>query len=376
LDAKPIKEYQRKKGFFKNMLATISLEGKQGKKKVQAIYDYVRKNTQWNESYGLFPKIKIEEVLEKQPASGVAINLLLCGLLKEAGFEAYPAVISTKSHGQVYKPSPLVQQLNHVICLVVLERKKIFLDAIDPLCPYYLLPPEDLNESAFILEPKYLRWENINIPRANLQSTTLNLALRENESGQLVSQGNLISDFIGYYALTYRSKYIDQGKGNFSKAFFQAGQADVLDLKVNHLKELNQNFRTNFEIQMSHPASGDLVYLYPLVLQKFQDNPFNEADRSFPVDFTFPMTDKYYLNYDIPAEYEVLEIPAPVRLVTPGNGGVFIYNAEVTDKKLHIQFQFQIQKPIFSPEEYQHLKALFSELIAKINEPIVIKKKP
>lgn len=376
LENENVKEYQKKRGMFKKILSKINLDDLKGIKKAQAIYDYVRLHVLWNKSYGIIPSLNIKGVIDKIPSSGVDINLLLSGLLNAAGIKAYPAIISTKSNGKVFKGSPFLSQLNHVICLATVNKKEIFMDATDPLCPFYLLPVEDLNESAFVLNPKDLHWKEIKISNTNLQITSLNLILEENEAESLSSKGNLICDYIGYYGLKSRSDFKIQGEENFKMDFIKADQAEIQSLKIENLNDLEKNFRINFELEMSYPSAGDLVYLYPLIIKKFQNNPFNEKERNFPVDFGFPVADNYYINYQVPDNYEVVETPEAIRMKIPGNGGQFSYSVEMSDNRIQTRFQLKLLKSFFSVEEYHDLRELFTQFIAKIHAPLVLRKKP
>ncbi len=86
--------------------------------KITKIYDYVSQNYKWNNRYTKYPTKNISNLIIDKRGNSAEINLLLIALLKNAGFEAYPMLISTKSHGKVVKEIPLSIGFNHILCAV------------------------------------------------------------------------------------------------------------------------------------------------------------------------------------------------------------------------------------------------------------------
>ncbi|MEM1271451.1 MAG: DUF3857 and transglutaminase domain-containing protein, partial [Bacteroidota bacterium] len=68
--------------------------------KMVAMYDWVRSSITWSETYGRDPDKSVREVLEQRTGNAASINLTLLAMLRTAGLDVDPMLISTRSNGQ------------------------------------------------------------------------------------------------------------------------------------------------------------------------------------------------------------------------------------------------------------------------------------
>ncbi len=98
---------------------------------VAALYSVARE-IKWNEEYRLFASKNVKDVLAEKIGNSADINLLFIALCRAVNINAYPVVLSTRSHGRLRTYSPSLSILNHVITLVELgEEQRILIDASD-----------------------------------------------------------------------------------------------------------------------------------------------------------------------------------------------------------------------------------------------------
>ncbi|UOQ76128.1 DUF3857 and transglutaminase domain-containing protein [Hymenobacter sp. 5516J-16] len=84
----------------------------------------------------LYARATPKRVLETRQGNAAEINLLLVRLLREAGLEAQPLLLSTRSHGRIQTELPVLSQFNYVAAHVILPgNKELVLDATDPTLP-------------------------------------------------------------------------------------------------------------------------------------------------------------------------------------------------------------------------------------------------
>ena len=69
--------------------------------KMAAVYNTVYKNIGFSGIGGIGYSTGVKEAWEKKKGSSGDINLLLINLLKEAGLEVYPLLVSERGHGKV-----------------------------------------------------------------------------------------------------------------------------------------------------------------------------------------------------------------------------------------------------------------------------------
>ncbi|QNE38381.1 DUF3858 domain-containing protein [Hymenobacter sp. NBH84] len=104
-------------------------------------------------------------------------------------------------------------------------------------------------------------------------------------------------------------------------------------------------------------------------------NPFPHEDRRFPVDFGALTDEVNQVTLTLPAGYVVEEMPKPIVVELPDNGGRFLYSISPGENSLQIISRLNLRKAVYSAEEYAALRDFYSRLMAKQAEQIVLKKK-
>lgn len=77
----------------------------------------------------------------------------------------------------------------------------------------------------------------------------------------------------------------------------------------------------------------------------------------------------------MPDGYQVDELPQAKVLSLPSNTGRFTYSVTQAGNLLNVISNFQINKSIFTQEEYPGLREFYNQVVAKQAEQIVLKKK-
>lgn len=129
--------------------------------KARVIYKFVQDNFKWDGRYHYFPFQKPKELWKKKAGNGTEINLQLCSMLRSAGLDAKPVLISTRSHGKILLEYPLMDRFNHTIVLVSFGELNYLLDATYPMTPFGLLPPECLNSVGIIFNEEETEWVSL-----------------------------------------------------------------------------------------------------------------------------------------------------------------------------------------------------------------------
>ncbi len=130
----------KKSSAVKNLTAPILAQHSDPEKRLEAIFDYVRSNFKWNDTYRLFASQSFGKLLEKKVGSSAEINLLLTAMLKEAGIDANPVILSTRGHGRVNPYYPSLTKFNYTIAHAKLGDKEYLLDATEPMGTLNVLP--------------------------------------------------------------------------------------------------------------------------------------------------------------------------------------------------------------------------------------------
>lgn len=367
------KKLKRNK-FLANILEDIISEEDSELEKMKKIYTHVSSHMNWNEMLSFNASQDLEDSYKEGDGNSADINLMLINMLKEAGLSAHSVVLSTTDHGDVIRMFPLISQFNHVIAYVEIGSEFYFLDAKNEKRPFNLLPANSINSVGFLIDiPKeQFRWINIENKDENNLSIYIDAEL--NEDGRLV--GVLNSKSNGYYALYSREDFEDEDeiKETIKQTVFSDPVNTVIDSANVKESELHEDLRYSAHFEVSANASGNVIYLNPMIVERLIDNPFKEEERVFPIDFDYTFDETVTLRFTIPEGWSVDEVPASKIFRTPDESANYRKLFQVAGNTIMMQYKFSINKHNYSPDDYMFLKDFFKALIENQSEQIVLKK--
>ncbi|MEL7534310.1 MAG: DUF3857 domain-containing protein, partial [Bacteroidota bacterium] len=93
--------YLKKNSEVQTLLQQVNADPEDPATFLPSVQSLVKEVAQWNGDRGRYPDQKCKDLLSSKEGNGAAINLLLAGILREAGLKATPTLISTRDHGAV-----------------------------------------------------------------------------------------------------------------------------------------------------------------------------------------------------------------------------------------------------------------------------------
>jgi transglutaminase-like putative cysteine protease len=344
--------------------------------KVNAIYSYINQNYKVLDyhSYSL-TQPSMWDLIDKKAGSAGELNLLMLALLNNYGIEAHPVLISTRSHGKMLEAYPILSQFNHVLVFIPGQDGKFtILDAGNPLRPPGYPAVESLNRKGLLLLNNNPQWIEIDSKKSK-RSMLAQLQLLEN--GEL--SGSISASGTGYIAVSDREeRYREKTVSGWNERLRRFSESAVNgEIQMKNETIINKSISARFDCTLDEAVqeANDILYVSPFIYSLFTENPFELEVRDYPVDIPYPMKEHYVLNLDIPADYQVDELPEPVNLVLPDHTGSLKYMVSQTGDKIQINSQFELSETFFPPEQYGSLKSFFDIYIEKQNEMIVLIKK-
>ena len=362
-----------KSGYYKNDIDALISTVSDPSKKIALIFDFVKSKVKWNEYYGKYTSDGVKKAYKEQVGNVAEINLMLTSMLRYAGLNANPVLVSTRDNGIPLFPTR--EGYNYVISCVELPTGKVLLDATNKYGSPNILPYTALNWEGRIIK-KNGTSSLINLyPKENSKRTTLML-VNLSEDGSI--KGSIRSVKTNHSALSYRNRYNNTDENDFlEKLENKYDGLEVSDFKVNNLVDLTKPIIEIYKFAIDNQADiiGDKIYFSPLFFLKSKENPFKLEKREFPVDFGYPSTSLYRLTISLPEGYKVESLPKAEAFALPENFGLFKYNLSHNESAIQLVIESKINTPIISSMHYDTLKAYFNKLIEKENEQIVLTKK-
>lgn len=344
--------------------------------KAQYIYEYVRGKFTWNNEYTIDVG-NINSVLEKQTGSSGEINILLLHLLREAGLSVDPVLISTRENGKVSSVIPTIEQFNHIILRLQVNRQTFLLDALHDRPEFGVLPKNDLNQKGYQLSPGEGEWIALSNPGNTLNRTTYT-RFNLSPEGELTGEISVINK--GYRAALERERlqdFDDPSNGYFQQyVLLGLGEYQMSDPTIQDQDKTDTPLVLECALvtKAFTEVAGELMFIRPVMAWPILENPFPQMERMTPVDLTFPLQEAYMLGLILPEGYEIEQLPQPVKVVMPNNGGTFTFNVFLDGNILHLTSVLQLNQTLFLPEEYESVQAFFNYITTKHEEDIILKR--
>ncbi len=318
----------------------------------------------------------LKKSYELHRGTSADVNLLLIAALRQAGLPAQPVILSTRAHGRVNETFPLLEQFNYVIGLLPLEGgKDLLLDATEPLLPCGLLPQRCLNQTGRLVGSKEQAGRWVSLTPAQRHNHYQEIKLKLDEQGNLV--GKVHEEHGGYSAASVREKLQQLGEKKYVTELANRHPSwEFPAYTFSDVAELSKPLAFNYDVRQPAGTSGATSELYVSPLAGFgqRQNPFQHAERTFPVDFGAANKDIIVLTLTLPQGYTA-ELPKAASISLPDQGGRYIYAASSpAPGTVQLVSRLTLDKPVYGAEEYASLREFYRLALAKQAEALVIKK--
>jgi hypothetical protein len=349
------------------------------KEKVLAIYKYIGMTYEDDDDNALYFEQPFKDFLKKHKGSPTELNLLAINMLRKAGVEAYPVLLSTRSHG-VLNPAyfPMRERINRVIAYLPKwdEKEPFLLDATGFPKPLGLLPFEDLNgEGCAIQDKNTFRWvplkNKINTKKLFFNTLTLN------EKGELA--GTIAMTATGYEASEGRYYFHKDGSEKYANTLLKEllVEGKLEEHSFENTDKLDEKYLKGlFKIKTSAfvTKTDSQMYISPLLFWADKENKFKNPDRKYDIDYGYARENSYILNLTIPNGYKVESVPKNTKLNFDNGNFTFTYITESVGNELKINVKWSIKKTIFVVEAYPSLRTAYETILNKMAEQIILSK--
>lgn len=342
---------------------------------VKVIFNYVRDN------YSLLPEGAIvsgpplfKKISQAKAGYPGDINLWLTGLLNYLGLQADPVILSTRENGFTTEDYPVVEQFNHIICRVKADEDYWLLDASHPYIGFGKLPANCYNGQLRVLNKEATLLHLY--PYQLIETTQSSVSLSPDPTGQFLLKGRGGHQY-GYYASAkIRERINREGEAEKVKILWPERAAGYLtdSLQMDKPADKEQPLTLQYSLAVEKPDQ-DPVYIRPEFPELWRSNPFVSADRKYPVELPYRISQRFDFRLEIPAGYKVDELPGNLLMKFKEKEEViFSCTAEEKDRTVQIGYSLEISRTVFTPAEYKELREFFSRLVAKMQEQVVLKK--
>ncbi|MDU1889164.1 MAG: DUF3857 domain-containing protein [Dysgonomonas sp.] len=337
--------------------------------RAKEIQNVVKQKVKWNDKNSGVPS-NLKNVLKNGIGNSADLNFLLINALKSGGFEAFPVILSTRSHGRLPVTHPSITAFNYVITGVQIDTMTYYTDASEKYGDWNLLPTKCMVPQARVLTSTHSDWVDLSTTSSGLVFMTGKFNLTDNKY-----QGAVTVTQRGNAALDMRNKYSSyKNDDEFIESLKKETSSEIDDFKITDLDNTNAPLKIEYTQSTDINLGDEYIYINPMINRISSDNPFKQEKRVLPVNFNYLMNYVQIVDIEVPDGYTVEELPKPEKFVLNDNDISFSYRIAQSGNQIKLHYQFQLKKLLFLPEEYESLRDFYSKLVLKNSEQIVLKK--
>ncbi|MBG7613514.1 DUF3857 domain-containing protein [Polaribacter sp. BAL334] len=376
--SKQIFEYEsfgselNKSGYFSDDLNKILETAKSDSEKIGSIFNFLKNKMKWNGFYSKYTDNGVRKAYKENVGNVADINLILIAMLREAGLNADPVLVSSRGNG-----IPLFPTLNgfdYVIGIVQFsDNSYVLLDATEPFSSPNLLPVRALNWQGRIVQKDGTSdWVTLTASKHALEENFMMVKLTDD----LSIEGLLRTKNENLNALTIRRNENHLKEEDLKAKLEEAYKIEIEEYKIGNKEDVNLALTRTIKFSSEDLVEqiNDKIYLEPLLFLTVRNNPFKLEERKYPVDFATAWKDVHRVTIEIPAGYSVEKLPEPLAIALPENIGVFKYQVTQNANKISTVAVLEFNAPMILPENYQFLKDFYSKLVLKETEKVVLVK--
>lgn len=360
------------RSYFEDDMKALLPAGLTGEQKISRIFTYVKQRMNWNKEDGFLTEKGVSKAYKDKVGNVADINLMLTAMLRYAGLDANPVLVSTRSNGVALYPS--LYAYDYVIAAVKTDKDYVLLDATSKYSLPDIIPVRCLNWEGRMIKENGTA-QIIDLMPKMMSRETINVAATIGADGKIT--GRVVDQYTEQNALSFREVYTDINRDSYIERLEKHFKGlQVNEYAVSNEKDITKPVIEDFTFEHNNLVDiiGDKMYLNPMFFYTRTINPFKEEKREYPIDFTFPQQDRYAFIITVPEGYAVESLPKPISLTMEENIGFFKYNIASNGNQIHLNVQYAINYANVSQAYYETIREFFKKMVEKQTEKVVLKK--
>jgi len=365
-------ELKKSGGIYKNDLKRIVESATDTLDLMKSIYFHVQDRMTWDKSYSRGCNNIRKIYIEKEGDMG-DINFILISMLRKAGINANPLILSSKNNGYIHAPT--LKRFNCVVAAVEYNDKLYKLDASRENAGFNELSRDLMNGEGLIIykDDSYKivpMYSNKLSNRITIVNTTFN-------TDDLSANGDVKMRIDNYLAWKYRDKYgnnkeekyIENVESNFNLV-------TITNLKTKGVDDLEKPISLSYDFEYNEfieIINGD-IYFKPLLYFGRTENSLKEENRKYPLNYGDPVIKKYIFNYKIPEGYQLKNLPKGKNIYLEDDSGSLKYNINLLNDTIQVILTLTVLNASIPADYYKAIKELFSEHLIISESRIVLSK--
>ena len=342
------------------------------KKKIELIYSFIKDHIRWDESYSFYGN-KYKEAVKNGTGNNGQINIILISALKDAGINAFPILISRRSQGRLPYTFPSFNKLTtFIVAAKTSDEKTYYMDGSAIYGGLNMLPTNLLVDRGRVYEETISeKW--VDLSKITKSQQVFFLLAELDKDGTL--SGELKSGYTNQLAYSYKVAYqAAKDSSDFVEKFQNSNQIIIDSFRIDGKEPMSAMVKEEIKFTKKMDASGEFIYINPMIFEHITKNPFTQSDRKLPIEFNYPYIYQESCTLTIPGNYKVEEIPKTIKIILDDNKGKCIYQVLQDGNKIQLNYWFELNQIVFPQTDYTAIRDFYGQVVTKNLEMIVLKK--
>jgi hypothetical protein len=343
--------------------------------KIAYVFNEVKNSMKWDGIDRWYTNDGTVRAWEKKTGNSAEVNLILYRLLKQAGVDAYPMVVSTRSHGKVNPVYPFLYQFNRAVVYVPVDStRRYIIDATSKYNVYNEIPHNLLNSYGLYIDKENKKFDLVHLEKQLPSRQTIYVNAEIKPDGKVGGQAQISS-------FSYnRLNSIQQFKTDGEKKYIDFLRDNDNNLKISSLRFENMEVDTlplmqkmDFSLDLTG-SDNNYIYFNPNLFTSLRTNPFLSENRFSDIDFG--CRNYYNVNgvYKIPAGFKPEALPKSMTIVMPDQSISFKRIVAEQDGSIIVRYLIDYKQSVYFKENYLDLREFYKQMHDMLNEQIVLKK--
>ncbi len=340
------------------------------KEKMIALHNWIVNTIVYTGGGLLFMSDEINDVLDNKKGSGTEITILFISMLRYAGIQADPVILSTRGNGSIQGLYPITSQFNYVLTRAKIDSVSYFLDPTDLDRSYDLLPAKVHGVTGLVIKPDPIEWVAVTSNNKYIESTVTTISLKPDGA----IEGEMQDGFLQYGALFNRDALKTQKEMELAKEYLQT---DINGIQIDSVLVLGKDslevpFIINAKIKSTSYAqfSGNAVFLNPHFIRRNRDNPFKAETRKFPIDFGYCRDITHLVTISLPESLEIRDSLQNINLSVLSGALTYSRRSQYEGGHLSVRYKLQINQTEIKPNYYASVRDFINKVVASESETI------
>lgn len=345
--------------------------------KTRILYDYLQKNSRYVSiqlGIGGYQPSEAAFVAKNRLGDCKGLTNLMKAMLKVVGIPSNYCVISMREK-DLYHDFPSFTQADHVILMVPLKNDSIWLECTSQTLPFGYVHQDIAGHDVVVISESggTLCKMPFYTDEQNNKKTTLNITV--NEDGSAYGKVSMVESLDGYERF-YRSFRSKERKSitEYINANIKMPQIQIKDIHTGEdLTELpSALLSSDFETKDFANKTGARMFIPICPLKKTNFNVFSSSERTLDIVLSSGFSECDTIVINIPQSFTAESLPKDISLVTPF-GKLSTVTKKENNKIIYTQ-DIHIMAGRYDKDQYQEIKAFFSEITSAVKRNLVLKK--